>query len=219
MSSKDDAGAGAVREVRPFPYLDAASGGGGISAKTSAMFLPGQLSEAEIKRREDTAYQLGKQQGVAEMLASVNSELARGREALAEAIAGFASERKKFYEGVEPEIVSLALSIAGKVLHREAQIDPLLLAGMVRVALEKIEFSTQVTVRVHPAVIAAWREHFSQKVDPRDLPEFVEDPALDEQRCVLETHLGKTELGWEVQLKEIEQGLLDLLAQRPKASA
>ena len=33
--------------------------------------------------------------------------------------------------------------------------------------------------------------------------------------CILETELGSTELGLESQLKEIETGLFDLLAQRP----
>ena len=47
--------------------------------------------------------------------------------------------------------MQLALAIARKILHREAQVDPLLLAGMVRVALEKIESHTKVSVRVHPA--------------------------------------------------------------------
>ena len=46
--------------------------------------------------------------------------------------------------------MQLALSIARKILHREAQLDPLLLAGIVRVALEKIDGATEVVLRVHP---------------------------------------------------------------------
>jgi flagellar biosynthesis/type III secretory pathway protein FliH len=45
----------------------------------------------------------------------------------------------------------------------------------------------------------------------------VEDPAMQADRCVLQTALGTTEVGVEVQLKEIEQGLFDLLAKRPTA--
>jgi flagellar biosynthesis/type III secretory pathway protein FliH len=43
----------------------------------------------------------------------------------------------------------------------------------------------------------------------------IEDPSLDVHRCVLQTVLGTTELGIESQLKEVEQGLFDLMAQRP----
>jgi flagellar biosynthesis/type III secretory pathway protein FliH len=53
----------------------------------------------------------------------------------------------------------------------------------------------------------------------RVVPEVVDDPSLPLERCVLETSLGQTELGVEPQLKEIERGLLDLLAQRPTEKA
>ena len=42
--------------------------------------------------------------------------------------------------------------------------------------------------------------------------EIVEDPAQPLDRCVLETSMGTAAIGLEVQLKEIEQGLMDLLA-------
>jgi flagellar biosynthesis/type III secretory pathway protein FliH len=72
-------------------------------------------------------------------------------------------------------------------------------------------------LRVHPQRAAEWREYFGRSIDVRDIPEIVDDPGLMPDRCILETQLGTTELGWEVQFKEIEQGLLDLLAERPKA--
>ena len=42
------------------------------------------------------------------------------------------------------------------------------------------------------------------------------DPTLGPGHCILETELGSTDLTLETQLKEIEQGFFDLLAQRPK---
>ena len=41
------------------------------------------------------------------------------------------------------------------------------------------------------------------------------DPSVEAHNCILETELGTTELGLDAQLKEIEQGFFDLLAQRP----
>ena len=206
----------ASREVRPFPYVEAVNGSDASS--TSPFLEAEQCSSKQLAQREQAAHELGRREGEAEARAALEKELGQNRAAMAEMITAFARERQSFYEKVEPEIVNLALNIARKILHREAQIDPLLLAGLVRVALEAIEFSTQVTVRVHPRLMPPWRDYFARHIDPGDLPELVEDPTLEEGRCVLETHLGKTELGWEVQLKEIERGLLDLLAQRPPAS-
>lgn len=206
------------REVRPFPYVEA-FGPNGMEASSPSLFPdPEQGSSEQSAQREKAAHELGRREGEAEARAALEKELGRNREAMAEMITAFARERESFYEKVEPEVVNLALNIARKILHREAQIDPLLLAGLVRVALEAIEFSTQVTVRVHPRLLPSWKDYFARQIDPRDLPDLVEDPTLEEGRCVMETHLGKTELGWEVQLKEIERGLLDLLAQRPPAS-
>jgi flagellar assembly protein FliH len=203
--------------VQPFPYSDASCRVRGESSDLSTRLLNGENLAEEVDLREQAARELGRREGQLAAQASLQAEFARIPAAIAETITAFAREREAFYQKVEPEVVELALSIARKILHREAQIDRLLLAGMVRVALEGIEFSTHVTVRLHPGLVASWREYFVQCIDPADQPELIEDPTLDEQRCVLLTHLGKTELGWEVQLKEIEQGLLDLLAQRPQS--
>jgi flagellar assembly protein FliH len=111
--------------------------------------------------------------------------------------------------------VQLSLSIARKVLHREAQVDPVLLAGLVRVALEQVEANSEVLVSVEPGRAPEWQAYFTAHLDPAEVPRVVEDPALAPGRCLVQTRLGKTELGLEVQLKEIEQGLMDLLALRP----
>jgi len=205
----------AEKEVRPYPYVEAVGSQGNPSWDYSSFLAGDRLAAEELVRREEAARELGRKQAEMDSRALLEAELVKAREAMAEMLAAFARERQAFYQKVEPEIVSLALNIARKILHREAVVDPLLLAGMVRVALEQIEFSTQVTVRVHPRLAPSWREYFTRHIDPADLPQLIEDPTLEENRCVLETHLGKTELGWEVQFKEIEQGLLDLLAQRP----
>src|SRR5262249_43949632 len=128
----------------------------------------------------------------------------------------FARERQMYFQKVESEVVQLALSIARKVLHREAQVDPLLLAGIVRVALDQIEGTTKVTIRVNPLQAADCRAFFARNMDPQEVPEVIEDPTIETERCVLQTEMGSTELGVEVQFKEIEQGLMDLLAQRPR---
>jgi len=115
--------------------------------------------------------------------------------------------------------VELALAIARKILHRESQVDPLMLAGIVKVTLERLNAGTEVRVRVHPNVVSEWRHYFSCHMQTRVVPEVVDDPSLPLEKCVLETSLGQTELGVEPQLKEIERGLLDLLAQRPTEKA
>ena len=120
------------------------------------------------------------------------------------------------FEKVENDVVGLALAIARKILHRESQIDPLLLTGIVRVALENVSHETRVLLRVNPQEIRFWRDYFSQTPEIHPVPELLGDASLTPGQCVLETDVGNTQISLETQLKEIEQGFLDLLQQRPR---
>jgi flagellar assembly protein FliH len=170
---------------------------------------------ARLAEQEERAREQGRQEGETAARARYEQQVAQFGQTVAQAVGGFAAERANYFQRVEAEVVQLALSVARKILHRESQVDPLLLAGIVRVALGQIEAGSKVVVRVHPQHTSEWRGYFARFLDPHEVPEVVEDAALDPQSCLLETRLGTTELGIEVQLKEIEQGLFDLMAQRP----
>jgi flagellar assembly protein FliH len=45
---------------------------------------------------------------------------------------------------------------------------------------------------------------------------IVEDAQLEPRDCILETELGTVNFNVEVQLKEVEKGFFDVLAQRPQ---
>lgn len=183
---------------------------------------PGGLRAAEggatdAASHEEQVRAQGRKEGQAEARKAFDDQLARERTAVATALAQFTGDRAAYFQKVEGEVVQLALSIARKILHREAQLDPLLLAGIVRVALEKIDGATGVVLRIHPQDAADWRRYLAMHLQPADLPEIVEDPAQPPDRCSLETSMGTAAIGLEVQLKEIEQGLMDLMAARPGA--
>jgi flagellar assembly protein FliH len=121
----------------------------------------------------------------------------------------FGRERARYFAGVEAEVVKLALAIAARVLHREAKIDPLLLTGVVRVALEKVAEDSETVLRVPVAGIEMWREAFESSL------QIVGDERLAAGECVLDTNVGRVELGVSAQLEEIERGFFDLMQQRP----
>jgi flagellar assembly protein FliH len=125
----------------------------------------------------------------------------------------FSRERSKYFAGVEGEVVKLALAIAKRVLHREVQLDPLLLAGVVRVALEKLAEDSTAVLRVPASELQAWQEVFV--MNPIFLLQLVADERLGSGECLLDTNVGKVELGVSAQLEEIERGFFDLMQQRP----
>lgn len=173
---------------------------------------------AEFAAREARVLAQGRQEGEINARKTCEERIAKERSSLAAALTQFARDRAAYFQQVESEVVQLALAIARKILHREAQVDPLLLAGIVRVALEKIDGASEVVLRVHPQKSADWQKYLSTSLPPAGLPQIIADPAQPCDQCALETSMGTATIGLEVQLKEVEQGLMDLLAVRPGVS-
>jgi len=157
-----------------------------------------------------------------EAVAETEARLKGGLEAKAEAEATkirqalerFQVERKNYFSRVESEVVQLALAIAAKILHREAQVDPMLVAALVRVAIDKLHDGSRVSVRISPAEADKWREYLANPLNGSTI-EIVEDAHLGAEECILETDLGSANFSIEAQMKEVEQGFFDLLALRP----
>lgn len=201
-----------VSETSPFPYAEAElPGGGGGSTDT------GNAAEERNRRQQAEALEQGRQQGLQQARSELDAVLEKERDRITQALQEFSVERQNYYRRIESEVAQLALAIARKILHREAQLDPHALAGIVRITLEKLDAGTQVSLCVHPKEAAEWRHYFACQLEGVPAPEVHEDPAMAAGECRIETSLGTTEVGFESQLKEIETGLLDLLAERPGA--
>ena len=84
--------------------------------------------------------------------------------------------------------------------------------------MESLDRETQVRLRVNPEEVRFWRDYFSRTEDIRPTPELIGDASLGFGYCALETDLGSTAISLETQLKEIEQGFMDLLEQRPRVT-
>jgi flagellar assembly protein FliH len=142
-------------------------------------------------------------------------EIQRARAVLAGTIEQFAQQRDEYFRQAEAEIVSLALAIARRLIHRESQIDPRLLAGLVRHELEQMEAATGVRLLVSPDTLSHWNEAVRTIARP---VEVVPDKTLTTGDARIETALGSTTVSFERELKEIERGFFDLLSRRPEAS-
>ncbi len=137
---------------------------------------------------------------------------------LQSALEGFAAQRSQYFRQAEAEVVHLALAVSRKILQREAKLDPDLLAALVRIALDKMGAGPVVRIRVAAGELAAWQAK-AGFADTGFQVELVAEATLDLGECVVETDLGTAHLGFEAQLKEVEEGMLDLLALRPQAVA
>ena len=94
--------------------------------------------EASIERQVEEARRQGFQDGEAsgrqQAAAQVEAMLAR----LAHSIDELRGVKRKLRDEAEADLLQLALAIARKVLHRELNTDPEAIAGLIRVALERM---------------------------------------------------------------------------------
>ncbi|HEY2461221.1 MAG TPA: FliH/SctL family protein [Candidatus Acidoferrum sp.] len=202
-------------QAEPFLYLSSGADGerNGTAVAWSARGV-GPKASPEQDVRE--AFERGIKEGEAQARSAYDKQLGAVQAVISAALEKFKGQRETYFNRIEPEVVQLALAIGRKILHREAQMDPLLLAGMVHVALEKIDSGTRVRLRAHPEDVHFWNEYFSQAGTSEPAPELIGDPVLQRGECALETEFGSTQISLDTQLKEIEQGFFDLLEQRPK---
>jgi flagellar assembly protein FliH len=195
----------AAPRVPAAPVRDATTGA--IETQLRAEF---EARLAEEKRR---AFEAGREQGrKAEQEAQSGSQTATQRERVQQAaglVGSFTQERDHYLQKVEHEVVKLALAVAARILRREAQMDPLLLTGAVRVALGQLSQSTQVRLRVPPAELDLWSESITLVPNLALKPDVIAGEGMRLGDCVIETELGSVDLGIRAQLGEIERGFFD----------
>ncbi len=127
----------------------------------------------------------------------------------------FAQERDHYLSKVEREVVKLALAVAARILRREAQMDPLLLTGAVRVALRQLSGSTEVRLRVPPAELDLWKETVALLPNLAVKPQVIAGEGMRLGDCSIETALSSVDLGIRSQLAEIERSFFDNVANTP----
>jgi flagellar assembly protein FliH len=169
----------------------------------------GEFAERIARERAEAASEVEQRLRV-----EFERKLLAARASIASTVTKFEEERDRYYGRVEAEIVQLSLAIAAKILHREAQVDAMLVASLVRLAMENMREGSSVTIRVEPGKGEAWKQYFSSFSSATRV-EVVEDAELNDQDCILETELGSANFSLVKQLKEVEQGFFDLLAVRP----
>jgi flagellar assembly protein FliH len=169
----------------------------------------------QIANAKEQGRQLGLEQARQANLPALQAAVQAERGKVCATVENFVREAASYYSNVENEVVHLSLAIAAKILHREAQVDKLLLAGLARVAIQRLQEGTNVRVRVRPAMVDDWKRSFAEHPAGCTV-EITADPTLADNDCVLETEAGTVQVGVDAQLKEIERGFFDLLAHRPE---
>ncbi len=116
--------------------------------------------------------------------------------------------REALFE-LEPQVIELAMTVAGRVVERELAADPELVVDVVRAALDAAVSLPVVRVRVHPAdepiLAAAWASQGSTGGAPVEL---VADPTIQRGGCLIDTASGLVDAQPRTRLDELRMQVL-----------
>ncbi len=159
-----------------------------------------------------SAFEQGRSEGIAAATRDFEVHV-RSERALVSSFADqFHREKQRYFSDVEQEVVKLSLAIAERVLRRESEMDPTLLAAAARVALEQVADSSEAVLRVAAGEVDRWSQAFSPSSNSIAIEP---DKEMEPGECVLKTRSGTVQLGVRAQLQEIERGFFELLGRRP----
>ena len=199
-------------EALDFTKLDERMGG----IKSAADEVPEHTEETKARAASEWATQMRVMVDAARQEALIEAKLAfeqeleerltAERDRVAQVCAEFSLDRQRYFGTAETQVVNLALAVAQRVLGRELSSDALPMRAMVKAALTKIRDGSETVLRVRSAELQAWIEMLT------DQPvKVIADDRVGPGEVVLETGIGRVELGVEMQLAEIERGFRELM--------
>ncbi|KJU87715.1 flagellar assembly protein FliH/type III secretion system HrpE [Candidatus Magnetobacterium bavaricum] len=119
----------------------------------------------EAVRIEKDAYQKGIEEGEKTGLKNVHDKTIPMIEQISRLIGEVKTLRSKAIEGLQPQVVELAISIARKVVAQELSIKPEIIVSVVREALMRLDKSGRVTIKINPAVYDLFMKHKASLID------------------------------------------------------
>ncbi|WP_347338380.1 FliH/SctL family protein [Tumebacillus amylolyticus] len=181
-----------------------------------------QLLEAERARVQaflqsevEEAKRVGYNEGYGVAQETVNAEYADAFSNVQHLYALAEVDRRQFIADSEPMIVDLACHIARKIMHRESETDRSWVLDVVRAALEEINDSGKIEVRVHPddfELIRDNRDFLRKEVPGQTDLLVIPDRGVATGGCVLHTSFGNIDARIDTQLEEVRKALQDVAA-------
>ncbi len=169
----------------------------------------GVLAAAEADARRIREAAEAERQGV--LAAAGEAGRQEGLARAAVALAAAAGERDRILASAEPELVRLALAVAGKVVAGEVALDRGVVTRIAAEALQAARDRREVVVRVAPADAAALRAEEPRLLEALARARAVairEDPAVGRGGVVVETEAGTVDARIETRLDALRRALL-----------
>jgi len=124
----------------------------------------------------------------------------------------FGREKDEYWQSIEPELVSLAVEIAEKIIRSEVSARPEAVLDVARSAIRQIRQRESVRLRVNPGdleVVKSNRTELLETTDGVQHLEVVDDRRVDHGGVVIESDDGMLDARIKTQLSEVEKALAE----------
>lgn len=171
-----------------------------------AMKKSNEIIEENKKQGFDQGYKEGYEKG--------NEEVTRLIERMHKIISEIIAKRTEIIEGTEYQIISIVLLIVKKIIKIITENQKTVIINNVVEALKKVKGSKNVIIRVNLDDIAMATKHkedFIKMIEGLEGIQFLEDSSIERGGCIIETDFGEIDARISLQLKEIEDKILELM--------
>lgn len=166
-----------------------------------------QAHKSEAARESEESFEKGRQKGLDEGHASVQSAL----ESLEKVGQSLITSEKEFLLNAERHVVTLALAVAKWIIGREVKSDRKMVLYTVRESLKQVTDKAAIMIRVNPEELDNIMSHRQElQAMDRNFPEleFEADEKISLGACVVETRTGSIDGRFESQLEEVERNFI-----------
>jgi len=171
---------------------------------------------SRVWRRPKTGNERGLREGLEQSRVGSESQVSKAREQITKAIEQFNWSVIRISRGQSQRWCSWHGDCTEKYYIGSPDGSRWLLTGAVHVSAGKTGCRFADSASSNPADVRQWSNSFAQW-NTTAAPEICRRSwGCNRAKCTLETELGSTHLSLDTQLKEIEQGFMDLLEQRPR---
>ena len=115
--------------------------------------------------------------------------------------------RARMIRETEQQMVSLALAVARRIIHREVSLDRDLLIAIARVALDRLGDDAKVSVHLNPDDYAATESARSAEWSGTQVS-VVADARVPRGGCRIDSNFGALDAGVDAQIQELAHALL-----------
>ncbi len=165
----------------------------------------GIYEKSNLEGREE-GYAAGFEEGRAQAEALVQEALSIKNTAI--------DQYKSLLENSEAEIVDLVLETVQTVLNKHIKEDEAVIEGLVRSALDKCAYTSNLVLRVASedfGYALSMRDRILTLAESVDRIEIKEDKALSPGSCVIDTSAGSVDSSINMQFEQIRETFLSLL--------